>query len=129
MRGISLLALLLGTVLCGCNKSKNYPTAWYVETNGNYVITVSGRRMLMAHDPISALEAKTYERSNSFVVPRITGRIEGSEIPRELGYYRYGGYIDISGTSMEMRLWADNTDDHRKEDLTWNGRYTLFKQR
>lgn len=84
--------------------------------------------MLMAHDPISALQAKTYETSDTFILPRISGRIEGSEIPRKPGYYTLGGYINISGDSMEVCLFFDNIDDHTKDRLSWNGKYTLLKQ-
>ena len=122
------LALLLVAVLCGCGTSKNYRTARYVEADGRYLVTMSGRRMLMAHDLISALLRLTEKTTNTFVLPRITGRIEGSEIPNKRGYYRYEGHIDILGRNMVVRLFFDNIDYYKKEEVSWNGKYILVKQ-
>lgn len=46
--------------------AKNYKTA-YIETNQNgYKVTVKGKRVFMAHDPVSAILRRTYEDSVSF---------------------------------------------------------------
>lgn len=82
----------------------------------------------MAHDPISALKAKTYEVSDVFILPRISGRIEGSEIPRKSGLYRLSGYIEISDSNMDVNLLFENTDARRPDPVSWNGKYTLVKQ-
>lgn len=62
------------------------------------------------------------------MVPRITGTVQGDEIPVKKGYYKYVGEIIFAKEIMTLDLYYDDTDRMTKTPLTWNGEYTLKNQ-
>jgi hypothetical protein len=122
---VHLLAIVLA--LSGCGRSENYEQARYVESGTRYEVTLRGKRLLMAHDPISALQGKTYEDRFVLDLPRLSGLVRGDEIPVRPGYYNYLGQIEFKDGRMVVDLYINNTDDGTKDALSWNGQYTLVK--
>jgi hypothetical protein len=105
--------------------AKNYKQAFIRKDKDHFIITVKGKRLYMAHDPISALSRNTYEDSMQFAIPRDQGIINGSEIPIRPGYYKFTGTIKIENDKLEIKLFADNYDDKKLNPDTWNGMYNL----
>ena len=108
-----------------CHGAKNYEQASYSKQGSGYLIELKGRRYLAAHDPLSAIRGRTYEETYQIEVPRIDGRIDGSEIPVSPGRLKYSGSIEIVQGRMTVRLAYRNTDDTRRDPLSWNGTYAL----
>ena len=90
-----------------------------------YIVTVTGKRLLMPHDPISLLKRETYLDTFKVSVPRVEGIINGQEIPTEKGNYKVLGTIVIDGEQMKIDLYYDNFDDSIKNPLSWNGEYKV----
>jgi len=82
----------------------------------------------MVHDPISALKRDTYIETESFLIPRATGIIQGKEIPTKKGYYNLLGNISITNRNLTIDLHYNNTDDKTKTPLSWNGEYELVRK-
>lgn len=110
-----LTIVIVGWLVFISNKAKNHEGATVTKDGSLYKIEFTGVRYLMVHDPISALIGKTYEATYSIKVPRITGVVEGSEIPVKRGYYKYLGTISINGNKIIVDLYADNYDDNTKD--------------
>lgn len=83
----------------------------------------------MVHDPISLVAElvcpTTAFDTETLMIPRDQGVIEGREIPRKPGYYGLVGTVRISGTDMVIDLRADDTDDRTERPSIWNGQYRL----
>ncbi len=126
---VGVVCIAIGMALTGCDRSHNYKEAAYFEVDGRYTVTLSGKRMLMAHDPLSLILSKTYEEHLELDLPRLSGAIRGDEIPVKSGYYEYTGTIEVSGTQMRVDLYYDNTDEKVSEPLSWNGQYVLVNDK
>lgn len=121
-----LIALVLISV-SGCVLNSNDPVATYRSLGTQYEITMTGRRGNMAHDPLASLFRGSSPSSMVVSVPRITSQVQGEEIPVEKGYYSYLGKIEFIDNTMLVDLMYNNTDDHKLEPTTWNGKYILKK--
>ena len=124
-----ILTILLGlglTTYCTTSQVKNHEIARIKKQGTNYQLTLTGDRLYIAHDPISALRKETYKETYKLVIPRSTGEIKGSEIPTEEGYYKLAGLIKINNEKMTIDLYYDNTHDNIKKESNWNGDYTLI---
>ena len=125
-----LILIPVGWILYGINKAKNYEFAYITQDASSYNIELRGVRYLMAHDPITALMFKTYEAKANYNVPRISGVIDGAEIPVQDGYYNLVGSITFIDGKISVDLAADNYDDGIKDPVSWNGVYEIvFKTR
>ena len=82
----------------------------------------------MAHDPISAMQRKTYQDSLLLPLPSINGTIIGKNIPTKPGYYTYGGNIQREGAIIRINIFYDNIDDKRADYSEWNGNYKLVSR-
>jgi hypothetical protein len=111
--------------LTACATSSNDPVATFLQHGDVYKISLSGRRENMAHDPVSIFFAGTSPVSTSLTLPRLTGKVDGSEIPVPDGYYRYVGSVRFEGQTMIVDLYYDNTDDKKLDTSGWNGTYLL----
>jgi NADH:ubiquinone oxidoreductase subunit 3 (subunit A) len=100
---------------------KNYTSASIQPCDAGFKITVRGKRMLMVHDPISALLNHTYEDSASFIVPRQQGMIPRNELQILKDNCDFG-IITIDGKQMNVRLFYDSLHDYPNG---WNGKYYL----
>lgn len=120
----SLLSLLVG---CGPGAGNDH-TALLRRYPGGQQLVLTGRRLLMAHNPISALRGKTYRDSITFHLPAASGLIAGSSIPVAPGHYAYLGTIRLQpeARTVTVKLFADNTDDQQRDPLGWNGKYDLL---
>ena len=110
---------------CARDKTSNDEIATVARDGESYRITMTGTRYLMVHDPISALQRPTYRATRVLDVPRLTGTVEGAEIPVPPGHYKLLGQIAFDGGRMTVALSRDNTDDNIRDPLSWNGTYTL----
>ncbi len=120
-----VLSILIALFLSGCTKNYNNEIATYQKIEDRYILTVTGMRGNMAHDPISFLFRGSHEASESFDIPRISGVVKANEIPRPKGYYNLIGTISFSNEYVTIDLSYDNYDDNTQPDLNWNGKYVL----
>lgn len=128
MRTLRLAACLLAVVaLSGCHHGQNYKDARVVQSSERYIVTLSGKRVQMAHGPISAIRGKKSEAHLVLDLPRRSGVIRGDEIPTKPGFYKYLGTVEITGDRMSVNLFYDNTDDGIRDPLSWNGDYVLVE--
>ena len=102
----------------------NDDTATIEKIESHYMVTLTGQRALMVHDPISALKRKTYSDTFKINIPRAEGIINGHEIPRATGY-KMGGTLNIDKEKINIDLYYDNYDAKIKDPLGWNGEYKL----
>lgn len=79
----------------------------------------------MAHDPISIFFAGTSPASETFTLPRLVGRVDGTEIPIKRGHYRYAGSIRFVERRMIVDLYYIDTDANNLRPSSWNGSYQL----
>lgn len=104
------------------NPAKNDKTA-YIEAQGSgYKITVTGKKLLMVHDPGSWIFRDTYDVSASFLVPRKNGIITNSEIQLVGDNHKPGGTIVIDQQKMTIQLFYRGD---QKSPVSWNGTYIL----
>jgi Mg2+/Co2+ transporter CorB len=116
-----VIALLPFFYLLFSTGAQNYTTAYIQPQAAGYKLTVKGKRMLMVHDPVSALLNHTYEDSASFIIPR-QGIIPHNEIQVLNKDYKFTGTIVIDEQKMKIQLFYDNL---HKEPCDWNGTYHL----
>lgn len=76
----------------------------------------------MAHDPLSAIFAKTYEDIISLVIPRPNGVIQSDEIQVSQNRYNSTGTIVIKEKKMNIKLFYDV---NQIDPDSWNGKYNL----
>jgi hypothetical protein len=120
---ISLGLLLI--IFYSISPAKNNKTATIEKVENLYVVTLTGKRILMSHDLISLLKRKTYLDTFKVSVPRVEGVINGQEIPTEEGHYKMLGTIVFDGDEMKIDLYYDNYDDSIQYPLSWNGEYKI----
>ena len=120
-----LIAVLLALFMTGCAKNYNNEVATYEAVSNGYRITVNGMRGNMAHDPISLIFRGSSEVSEVINVPRISGIVQGNEIPTEKGHYKYLGFISFVDGKMIIDLQYDDYDRGTTPDSWWNGSYIL----
>ena len=104
---------------------KNYRPASIESVEGGFKITVRGRRVLMAHDPVSAILRRTYEDSTSFILPRLSGKFEEENIKGLSKKYWQAGSISIDQNHMIIELFYDSGQN---DPDSWNGRYDLISR-
>jgi len=121
----SLTALAIMAYYLFVPASSNDDTASIEKVGDSYVLTLTGERVLMAHDLISALKSETYPDTFKIVIPRAQGIINGTELPTEKGHYGTLGTLNISDDNLIIDLYADNYDDKTKDPISWNGQYKL----
>jgi hypothetical protein len=127
-RRVSFIVICFVTLVAACSGAGNYEHAYFNKHGASYLVEMKGRRRLMAHDPVSAVQRRTYEEALTIELPRIEGVIEGAEIPVRPGYLRYAGRVAITGAKMKVDLYYDNPDENTKVPLTWNGDYILVQR-
>ena len=88
-------------------------------------MTLTGERLLLAHDPISFLKRGTYTDTLRLIIPRDKGEISGADISTEKGHYKMIGTLSIDGEQMEVDLYYDNYDNKIKDPLSWNDNYKI----
>jgi hypothetical protein len=118
------LTLALAFYLFG-SPVKNNESATIQKFENHYIVTATGKRLLMAHDLISLLMRRTYMDTIKFIIPRTDGIINGQEIPTEVGYYKMLGTLTIQNEEMNVDLYYDNYDGKIQDPLSWNGVYKL----
>jgi hypothetical protein len=117
-----VIALLPFSIMLFSTSAKNYKTAYIQPQGTGFKVTVKGKRMLMSHDPVSALFGNTYEDSISFVIPRLNGVINSNEIQVSKENYKSTGSIAIDKKKMIIQLfyYGEQTNPN-----SWNGKYYL----
>jgi hypothetical protein len=100
----------------------NNPSATIEKYNDQYTVTVIGKRLLMAHDPVSFLKRGTYQDTFKITIPRSQGVISGEEIAAQPGHYKMLGTITLENERLILDL---HYNDGAKDPLSWNGEYKL----
>lgn len=123
-----LIVLIIAAWYLFVPLSSNDDTATIERLGEEYQITLTGQRVYMAHDPISAISRDTYSDTFRIMVPRANGIINGQELLTEKGYYKMSGTLVLSQEKMTVELYNDNYDDKTRDPLTWNGKYKLKRK-
>ena len=123
-----LLFLFLSILTFFISNAQNDKNAYIIEHGDHIYIKLTGKRNLMAHDPISLIKGGKYKDSILIEVPSVQdGTIQGTSIAVKKGYYQYLGNIIIRSNELNVSLLINNTDDKMQEPLRWNGKYRLMK--
>jgi hypothetical protein len=119
-------SIVMLSALAGCATESNHPRAECRSVSGAYELSLSGTRRSLSHSLIRAFVVEpTYETSTKFLVPRLSGVVEASELPVENGKYRYGGSIQFVRSQLTVNLHYIDTDRNMLVPLSWNGQYIL----
>lgn len=121
-----LLGSILTYYLLFTSPEYNHEYALLIPKGDKYELTLTGERLYMSHDPISALSRETFTDTMILKLPRKKGLIKGSEIIKENGYPLLGS-VEVSDGLVTVELYYDNYDDHIKDPLSYNGSYKLKK--
>ena len=89
------------------------------------MLTVKGKRSLMAHDPVSLLLRKTYEDSAGYTIPRNLGIVHGEEFSQSSDSPKLSGTINIQDHQVIINLASYNPDGQKLNSESWNGEYKL----
>lgn len=119
------LILALAVIIFSCGprlnlEAENYKNARLVTLNDSIFLKLNGRRVYL-HD------TGIYEDSILIFMPQLNGRINGSDLPAQKGYYKYLGFILMDSNKVKVNLLLDNTDDKRIDTSAWNGEYYLIR--
>lgn len=104
----------------------NHEYASLILKGDKYELILTGERVYMSHDPISALSRETFTDTMILRLPRNKGLIRGNEIMNEDGYPLLGS-VEVKNGQVTLELYYDNFDDHIKDPLSYNGNYILKK--
>jgi hypothetical protein len=111
-----------------CSSAENDKKAYGIIVNGKYFLKLKGKRVAMAHDPVSLFKDRSYQDSVMIEVPTfMDGVIKGEDIPVRKGYYSFSGTIMIQERKVWIDLYWNNTDDKRTHSYSWNGKYQFIK--
>jgi len=128
-RRVSFMVICLAaTLVASCGRASNDERAVYTKQGSSYLVEMKGRRLLMAHDPLSWIRGRTYEDTLTLELPRIEGAVEGREIPVKPDKLRYTGRVVLAGGRMTVDLRYVNRDGKTEAPLPWNGEYTLVQK-
>lgn len=122
----TLLGSILTYYLLFTSPDYNHKDASLIQKDDTYELTLTGERVYMSHDPISALSRETFTDTMILKLPRNKGLIKGNEIIKEDDYPLLGS-IEINDEQVIVQLYYDNFDDHIKDPLSYNGSYKLKK--
>lgn len=117
--------LLIMSFYIFVSPTSNNETATIKPQGDKFLVTLTGERLLMTHDPISFLKRGTYTETLQLIIPRDKGEINGTEIQTEKGNYTMIGTLSINGEKMKVDLYYDNYDRKIKDPLSWNDNYKL----
>ncbi|MCV9386988.1 hypothetical protein [Reichenbachiella ulvae] len=133
--GLKLARLIISGIVAGTivlwfsvSPTTNDEVATIEQRPEGLLITLTGQRLFMVHDPISMLSRSTYADTFKIELPRSNGQINGEEIPTRSGSYSYSGTINIEQDLLLIDLYRNNTDDGTLDELSWNGTYKIHRQ-
>lgn len=125
--------LCLCSLLAGCIWPGNWPhndrTATYKKAGDRYVVEVYGTALSHSDEVVDVIFPKTNRRNLQFDLPRIEGKIDGSEIRRQRGKSPFVGSITIQGKRMVIDLSINEVILQRLEPIDWNGTYMLVEKK
>jgi len=120
----ALLIILFYTVI---SPKKNHETATIQFKQKEYLLTLTGDRLLMVHDPLSALLRKTYVDTIRLIVPRNNGIIYGNEIKTDDGF-NVNGTLIFEEEKLKVNLYFNNINGKKTNNpLSWNDKYKIQK--
>jgi hypothetical protein len=120
-----IVTLILLTT--GCATLSNFSQAACRQTSSGFEIGLSGMHPNLTHSVTGYLRKPLTEAKIEFHVPRISGIVDGSEIPHSSGTYAYGGTLEFRASQLIVELHSVDTDDQINRPLDWNGTYQLGK--
>jgi hypothetical protein len=125
---VVIFSLVVAAISCFyvvfTSPAKNYDEAYIVKEANGFKVTVTGKRISMSHDPISAILRKTHEDSISFILPRNNGVFQSNEVLMQ-NINKSIGTVVINKRKMRINLFYD---DKQKEPSSWNGKYKLIER-
>lgn len=125
-----IISILLGSYLTYyilfTSAEYNQEYAILIQKDDIYELTLTGERVYLSHDPISAINRDTFTDTMVLILPRNKGEIKGIEIIQDDGYPLLGR-ININDGIINIELFYDNYDDHLKDPFSYNGNYKLKK--
>ena len=105
----------------------NYTEAIVKKNDSSYVVTLFGRRALMAHDPISCLKRASYKDSIEITFPVKRETINYSEVKAPKTYFKFSdGNLQLEGISLTISLSYIDSYTKKKTEFGWNGTYKLL---
>ena len=124
-----IFLIIISTLLFSHSHAQNDKEAVVVEKEGKTYLRLTGKRKLMAHDPISLLKGEKYKDTVLIEVPSVKdGSIEGANIPVRKGHFNFLGQITIDGNKLIVELMINDTDDNKLRPYSWNGKYILIRK-
>lgn len=121
------LSIILSCYYLFSNPSHNFKAAYIERSADKYILTIYRQRSLMAHDPVSLLQRKTYLDSAKFELPKSDGIIDGTEIIYKDTYFNFlkGSTMTIKNETLTLNLEYISNYDSSRSKLDLNGIYTL----
>ena len=121
------LGIFLNILYLSVNPSHNFKTAYIEKTSDKFIITIIGKRSLMAHDPISLFKKSTYIDSAKLELPRPEGKIDGPEVFFKGTNFEFlkGSEISLTKKSLTVNLKYINAYSKEISNFSWNGEYDL----
>ncbi len=122
-----ILGLIIGWFIYFDSKTGIYEDATATKKGDYYEIELKREARYMVHDPISLIEGDTYTETLILKLPRISGTVNGAEIPREEeGTFKYVGTVEFKeDNKMIIDLYYDNYERNTKDRIMYNGEYKL----
>lgn len=128
-QNILISVIIFSLVIISCSGSKNNDTAFLVPKNNQIFLQLTGKRLPLVHDPISAFTSKAINDTLLINIPYLKeGIINGRDIPVEEGYYKYQGYINFSKETVSVKLQIIDSDSKKNVEEPYNGMYKLIRK-
>ena len=108
---------------------QNDRIATFEKTNDRYIVEVTGTRIAVGHDLIDVILPHTFKDRQQYDLPRIEGKIDGSEIRHGKGHWPYVGTITIHDKLMTIDLKYDKAVYKRLDKDLYSGRYKLVEKK
>ena len=126
----TILILILTVCIFSCDQSKNDKNAFVYNDGKKWIIKLIGKRVPLVHDIFSVFTEKRYKDSLLIPIPKyktgVNCLINGSEIEVPEGYYKYQGFIILTGKILTVNLLINNTHDKTLVPEIWNGEYNVI---
>lgn len=123
------LISLVGATLIICfyflySPVKNNKTAKIRKNQNQWEVTLTSQRLLMVHDPFSALLRKTYTDTLQLNFEPKIGLVKGTEILTS-DNNKLNGVLNVSLDELKVGFFYFNRVNGTRTPSNWNGKYKL----